>query len=126
MTYECIKNLEVDGRFKVGDILVGTTHMYRTATYWYKVIKVTKKQLTLKELQVSYPTKYMSNTPGDSCMPVLEYNGYHFVSTCCPYWLGPRDTETVVAAIEKYRFRKEDEWTDAWCRDGLLGPLQQK
>lgn len=64
------RTMEESG-FKVGDILWGKTYMYRTMTYWYEIIKVTNKQLTLKRLNVSYPTKYMSNTPGSECYPVL-------------------------------------------------------
>lgn len=61
-----------DSGFKVGDILWGQTHMYRTVTYWYEIVKTTTKQLTLRRLNVSYPTAYCSNTPGSQCYPVLE------------------------------------------------------
>ena len=109
--FVCEKNLEVRDNFKVGDILVGKTHMYRTVTYWYKVIKVTKKQLVLKELQVSYPTEYMSNTFGDECMPVLEVGDQHLLICGFPYWTGPRKTETVTASVARHKFDHDKDWT---------------
>ena len=109
--YERVRNLEVGDNFHVGDILVGKTHMYRTVTYWYEVTKVTKKRLTLRQLDVSYPTAYMSNTPGDECMPVLKFGKRIAFFDGFPYWMGPRKHEEVQASVEKYRFNKDEAWT---------------
>lgn len=99
--------------FKIGDILVGKTYMYRTQTYWYRVVGMTEKQLKLKELNVSYPTKYMSNTPGDECMPVMEYwrqgddkpgmKKRYMLFEGFPYWPGPRDKGVFKASIQRTR-----------------------
>lgn len=122
LEFERKKDVDVsETDFKVGDILTGQSHMYRTMTYWYKIVRMTKKQLILKRLQVSYPTEYMSNTPGDNCMPVLEYDGgtekVFAIIPGYPYWLGPRETEEVKASVQKtrdvlvYEDRKEyKEW----------------
>lgn len=91
--------------FKVGDILVGTSHWYRTITYWYEVIGVTEKQLKLKQLNVCYPTEYMSNTPGDQCMPVLEFVNEklgirnYFPAAGFPYWMKHNEGVTYKASI---------------------------
>ena len=92
--------------FKVGDILVGTSHWYRTTTYWYEVIGVTDKQLKLKELNVCYPTEYMSNTPGSECMPVLEFINEklgirdYFPAAGFPYWMKTKEGTTYKASID--------------------------
>ena len=86
-------------------------------TYWYEIVKTTAKQLTLKQLDVSYPTKYMSNTPGDICLPVLtkRRDGWlididrgddgmetaFYLSPRCPYWPGHRDWGLFTARIDK-------------------------
>ena len=111
--YECEKNLEVGDNFQVGDILVGKTHMYRTVTYWYKVVRKTKKRLMLKQLDVSYPTQYMSNTPGDACMPVIEKDGKYMCYAGFPYWSGHMEYAEVQASVERYRFDTEKPWTIA-------------
>ena len=67
----------MDGKthnFKTGDILVSTWGYNRTITTWYKVIRTTKCKVVMHELPTSYPTVYRSNTPGDSCMPVIDGN----------------------------------------------------
>ena len=58
--------------FKTGDILVATWGYNRTITSWYKVIRTTRCKVIMHQLPVSYPTRYMSNTPGDYCMPVID------------------------------------------------------
>ena len=95
---------------KVGDILTGQTHMYRTITYWYVVEKVTDKRLTLRRLDVCYPTQYMSNTPGDHCMPVCEWKMpdgdiIYVLPAGYPYWLGhmKANDELVQAKVTRYR-----------------------
>jgi len=70
---------------KVGDILIGQTHMYRTITYWYEIIKVTEKRLEVRELPVAYPTAYRNNTPGDQCMPVLNVKDNWYIPNGYPY-----------------------------------------
>ncbi len=87
---------------KVGDILVGQTHMYRTITYWYEIIKVTEKRVELRELPVAYRTAYMSNTPGDSCMPVLNVKGNWFIPEGFPYTGQIREYEPVKGKVVRY------------------------
>ena len=124
MPYEIMKNQDVGTNYKVGDILVGSTHMYRTKPYWYQVVKVTKKQLTLKRMQESYSTKYMDNTPGDYCMPVFKIGNEHILTLGYPYWIGPRDTELVIANVERYKWEGEEEWsTYAKRRGDRYAPL---
>lgn len=68
--------------FKAGDILVSTWGYNRTITTWYKVIRTTRCKVFMEELPTAYPTPYMSNTPGDFCMPVVDGQipqGYPFV-----------------------------------------------
>ena len=96
--------------FKVGDILCGTTHMYRTQTHWYQIVSMTKKLLTLKELNVSYPTQYMSNTPGDNCMPVLEFGDQYILINGYPYWSGPYRQDKVTASVQ--RFKRYDDMNE--------------
>ena len=92
--------------FKIGDILVGRTYWYRTTTYWYQIIGITDKQLKLKKLNVCYPTEYMSNTPGDECMPVLEYVNEklairdYFPAAGFPYWIKVNEGTTYKASID--------------------------
>lgn len=92
--------------FKIGDILVGQSHWYRTTTYWYQVIGMTDKQLKLKQLNVCYPTQYMSNTPGDECMPVLEFVNekknirQYFPAAGFPYWIKVNEGTTYKASID--------------------------
>lgn len=127
MNMELIKNIDVAGHFKVGDILYGETCMYRTTPYWYEVIKTTKKQLTLKRLDVSYPTKYMSNTPGDHCMPVLRKNGNYVLFKGYPYWIGHKEYKPVTASVQKYRWESKDGWkAEAVIRGDRYAPLLQK
>lgn len=101
--------------FKIGDILVGTTHWYRTATYWYQVIGVTEKQVKLKELNICYPTEYMSNTPGSECMPVLEFVNEskgirkYFPAAGFPYWSKTREGFVFKGSISKVN-RIERSW----------------
>ena len=109
--------------FKIGDILVGTSHWYRTATYWYQVIGMTDKQLKLKKLNVCYPTQYMSNTPGDQCMPVLEFVNekknirQYFPAAGYPYWVKVNEGATYKGSISKLkrieRFWTKDDGSDA-------------
>ena len=98
--------------FQLGDILTGQTHCYRTVTYWYKVIGMTAKQLKLEEMQVSYPTEYMSNTPGSQCMPVDEVKcmrpggevfSLDYFCPGFPYYPGKRKKEIVKASIKRFR-----------------------
>lgn len=92
--------------FKVGDILVGNTYVYRNVTYWYQIIGMTDKQLKLKRLNVCYPTKYMSNTPGDECMPVLEFVNEklgirdYFPAAGFPYWMKMKEGIIYKASID--------------------------
>lgn len=65
-------NKTTDHSFKEGDILVSTWGYNRTVTTWYKVVRTTKCKVIVHELPTSYPTGYMSNTPGDYCMPVID------------------------------------------------------
>ena len=106
--YKTEKNKTVkESGFKIGDILVGTSHWYRTATYWYQVIGMTEKQLKLKKLNVCYPTQYMSNTPGDQCMPVLEFVNekknirQYFPAAGFPYWIKVNEGTTYKGSISK-------------------------
>lgn len=88
--------------FKVGDILVGQTHMYRTITYWYEIIRVTEKRLELRELPVAYPTAYRSNTPGDYCMPVLNIKRNWFIPNGYPYTDNLKEHEPVKGKAIRY------------------------
>ena len=120
------KNIETKlSGFKKGDILVGQTHWGCTTTYWYQIVSMTKKLLTLKELDVSYPTQYMSNTPGDECMPVMEQKcmrpgeifTVHYLAEGFPFWVGPRDHKTVTASIrrsKRYDASKESPKDKEW------------
>lgn len=92
--------------FKIGDILVGTSHWYRTTTYWYQVIGMTNKQLKLKQLNVCYPTQYMSNTSGSECMPVLEFVNEklgirdYFPAEGFSHWIKIKEGMTYKASID--------------------------
>lgn len=103
--------------FKVGDILVGKSHWYRTVTYWYEIIGVTKKQVKLKKLNTCYPTKYMDNTPGDQCMPVLEYVNEklniknYFPAEGFSYWFKTRNDTVYRGSISKLK-RIERYWNN--------------
>lgn len=94
--------------FKIGDIIVGTTHWYRTETYWYEIIGMTEKQLKLKQLNVCYPTEYMSNTSGSQCMPVLEFVNEklgirkYFPADGFPYWNKYNEGVTFKASISLF------------------------
>lgn len=102
--YEKVKNLECkDTDFKIGDIVVGSTHWYRTMTFWYKIIDIAPKTITLEKLPTSYPTQYMSNTPGDECVPVLKYGNGYYVNPRFPYWINEGDAEIVKANPYKIR-----------------------
>ena len=113
--------------FKVGDILVGTTHWYRTATYWYQVIGMTEKQLKLKQLNICYPTEYMSNTPGSECMPVLEFVneklGIHdyFPSAGFPYWMKLKEGVTFKASIDLVITLEDDKVKEKEYEARLIG-----
>ncbi len=112
ITFEKEKNVNVfESGIEIGDILCGQTHMYRTVTYWYQVVDITMKQLKLRRLQVSYPTEYMDNTPGDQCMPVLEYSKgkkkVYALVPGFPYWSGPREEEIVKATVCRIRTMEE-------------------
>ena len=108
IVYKTEKNKTVkESGFKIGDILVGTSHWYRTTTYWYQVIGMTDKQLKLKKLNVCYPTGYMSNTPGSECMPVLEFINekknirHYFPAEGFPYWMKMKEGMTYKGTISK-------------------------
>jgi hypothetical protein len=102
--YEIVKNISCDDTdFKIGDIVSGTTYMYRNQTFWYKIIKMTPKQIELEELPVSYPTEYMSNTPGDECVPVLKFGSEYYVNPRFPYWVKDRRPEIIKARPYKVR-----------------------
>ena len=94
--------------FKVGDILVGQTHMYRTITYWYEIIRVTEKRLELRELPVAYPTAYRSNTPGDHCMPVLNVKGNWFIPNGYPYTDRLKENEPVKGKAMRLTYTEVD------------------
>lgn len=130
--YEREKNRTVkESGFGIGDILTGQSHWYRTATYWYQIIGVTDKQLKLKELNVCYPTEYMSNTPGDECMPVLEFVNEklgirdYFPAAGFPYWVKVHEGKTFKASIVKVttteRIGDEKKVRDIGYNAQLLG-----
>ena len=85
--------------YNVGDILTGRTHMYRTVTRWYQIVKITPKRLVMKRLPVAYTTPYRSNTPGDSCMPVVNVKGTWFIPEGFPYTDPLEYGETVTARL---------------------------
>lgn len=103
--------------FKIGDILCGTTHMYHTETHWYRIVDMTAKLLTLEKMDVSYPTQYMSNTPGDESMPVLNVNGRYYLAEGFPYWPGHIGWGIVTASVrrtKRYDSYNEDPADKPW------------
>ena len=114
--FETEKGITVkESGFKVGDILSGTTHMYRTVTYWFEIISVTEKRMKLRKLSVSYPTKFMSNTPGDQCMPIIVCKNMRYIAEGFPYYPAYRDDEIITASVYKERTvnnrYKDGKWT---------------
>ena len=76
-----------DSGFNVGDVVVGVGGYNMTYTEWYKIVRVTKCKVFLKEYPVSYATPYGPNTPGSHCMPEID----GVVDESCPYYFGSRE-----------------------------------
>lgn len=123
--YETVKHIECkETGFKEGDIVVGVSYWYRTTTTWYRILKVTNKEVTLEELPTSYPTKYMSNTPGSECVPVLKYGEEYYVNPNFPFWLGP--TKTGIVKARPYKIREYEIWYNEDGSKKIIHPKEKK
>lgn len=59
---EGLKNEDLFDALKIGDILSGSTYMYRTCTYWYIVVRKTAKRVYVQPIQRTYGTDFGSET----------------------------------------------------------------
>lgn len=108
------RRVDTKGRIKVGDIIYRTTHMGHTDVYYYIVTKVMPRTIIAKGMDRAFTTKYCSNTPYDTCVPVIDDmpyagdeidydpNRYSFIETC---WR--KDDEMNGRAVE---IMYDDEW----------------
>ncbi len=66
------RRVDTKGRIKVGDIIYRTTHTSHTDVYYYIVTKVMPKTIIAKRMDRAFTTEYCSNTPYDTCVPVIN------------------------------------------------------
>lgn len=106
MAYQKEK-VEPKGIVKVGDVFCGDYGYNRCSPTFYKVVRLTKKMVEVKELNKAYRTPYMSNTVGDFTVPVIDdvkFDGYDYIGYM-------REQPNIKASVYKMRWDDHAEET---------------